>query len=191
MGDKKLTTNVLKDQDFQKIYQFDQVINVGFLGDFLYLTILVGGEKYPSPVDVFFDIKKNEGFTIDHQLACGKNQIQSANKSRNLENNLFGLEQLSLFMSFPQQNLRVNPINVDLVFHFSDINCIKNLDVKYPEIRDRLVRIIEEPKEEDGNFIVPDASILNAKQIFRLAPYHQKQRNSYFISPIISTGLSS
>ena len=105
-------------------------------------------------MDVFFDIKKNEGFTIDHQLACGKNQIQSANKSRNLENNLFGLEQLSLFMSFPQQNLRVNPINVDLVFHFSDINCIKNLDVKYPEIRDRLVRIIEEPKEEDGNFIV-------------------------------------
>jgi hypothetical protein len=154
VGSNKVPADVLQGSDFQKMYQYDQPMLVNWLGDYLYMIMLIGGDKNPSRMDVFYNTKTKEVFTINHQTRCSKSPKQTENKSHNLENDIFGLEEVSLWMYSPFENLIIQPINVDMTAHFSDIECIKGLEVKDKELRDKIVRIIDQPQEDDGNFLV-------------------------------------
>lgn len=154
VGDNKLPADILSSHEYPNIYKYDMPMMVSWLGDYLYIPMLIGGEDRPSRIDVFYDTKKNEAFSIDHKVRCNKSAPSATNKSRNLENDIFALEEVGIWQYSYQQNLCIHPINVDLLTHFSDIDCIKNLDVKNPDLLKRIVQIIEDPQEEDGNFVV-------------------------------------
>lgn len=154
VGENKITSEVLSGSDFSQIYQYSQVAHVSFMGPWLHIMLLEKGTRGPVMRPVWFNTTTRESFTLTHRPRCKKGDDPVNEGSYSIENDLFGLEQLNYFVTFPAQQLAIHALAVDLTDLFQDIACIKALDVQLPEIRDRLVQAVEEPAETDGTLLV-------------------------------------
>lgn len=154
LGENKLPFKTMKSPNFQDVYHFDQPMTINWVGNYLYMILLLGGSEHPSRRDIFFDTDKDEAFTISHVGKCMKGEATPDSRSAIIENDLFGFEPVTLNNYFSKEKVCIQTFPIDILAHFYDLDCIRNQEVKYPEIRDRLIRAVKEPQEDDGTFLV-------------------------------------
>lgn len=110
----------------------------------------IGGVSYNVRFLSACDKKSEEVFILSDSPECDKSSYQ---KSPVVKNDLFGIEPVNIREFDQQANRYVAWLRVGMIASEYDLDCIRNKEVKLPEIRDQLIEIIESP-DMDNNMVL-------------------------------------
>lgn len=110
----------------------------------------IGGISHTVRFTAAYDKKSEEVFILSDNQECDKSAYQ---KSSIIKNDLFGIEPINIRRFEKQTNLYVAWLRVGMIASEYDLDCIRNKEVKLPEIRDQLIEIIESP-DVDNNMVL-------------------------------------
>lgn len=138
------TLEYLRDNSYStssSTLSFTFVMGVSFLPDYLVAHIA----DYDM-ILVFYNLKTGETFSVGRETACDIYESSWKWNFSSMENDIFGIEP-AIFASFsPDQNLCAYQYNWDIT-DTRDLDCIRELEVSRPDIRDQLLEICENPKD--------------------------------------------
>ena len=102
---------------------------------------------------VFYNLKTGECFSIGRETACDIYDSSWKWIHSSMENDIYGIEPANCYMYIPDQNLSAARFNWD-ISESRDLNCIRQLNVSRPDIRDQLLEICENPSDDQGIVLV-------------------------------------
>lgn len=127
-----LTKEVMHNREWSlKIYDYTFPFFVNFIPGYLYVSNS-GGK---SGGLVLYNLKKQEAF------------------STKIENNMFGIG-IGLNRYYPDQNICAYQYRWGDYAEYHDLDEIRRMDVKIPEIRDQLLEYAENPSEDLGPVVI-------------------------------------
>ncbi|MCK5820451.1 MAG: 6-bladed beta-propeller [Bacteroidales bacterium] len=122
-----------------------KVFSVNEYGGFLFVEGMNGQER----INVAYDKKNDEVFSLSHQTTCDTSKIFI---TPTMENDLFGIEPVFIHSYNKELKKYVGLVTLDVIGQFYDLECLKKKEVILPKIRDELVELIED--EENSNNLI-------------------------------------
>lgn len=95
---------------------------------------------------VFYNLKTGETFSVGRETTCDIYESSWKWIFSSMENDIFGIEPATFANFCPDQNLCAYQYNWDIT-DTRDLDCIRKLEVSRPDIRDHLLEISENPKD--------------------------------------------
>ena len=102
---------------------------------------------------VFTNRENGKTFSTSKDLSC-KNPSSSLNRKAYIENDIYGMEAILFEHYWPESNALVGFFPAFYTKMLSDLDCIRKLNVRQPEIRDKLLSIIKEELFDDEVVLV-------------------------------------
>ncbi len=124
------------------------IYSVNFLPD--HLLIMMGTPN--GFVPVFYNLKKDEIFSIQEEAQCLT--FGPGFKAKSIRNDLCGFEEVSLRHFYSSVELCALTIPLDLPFFETAAPCFKTLDVAQPAVRDQLCAYFINPPRNLGVVIL-------------------------------------
>jgi len=142
-----LTSDVLKKREFSNIYDYTLVMSVNFLPDRIVAWILSPKGFF---IPVFYEFKTGETYSIGRNSTCRVADYNPPVWTSSIENDIYGIEPPMLVYYYPDQKLCIKEFEWGVNNNFMDMDCIKQLKLSHPDIRDQLVGYCENPSEDLG-----------------------------------------
>lgn len=124
------------------------VMAVSFLPDYLIAYMSERDDLIP----VYYKLSTGETFSVGRTMTCDKTNSSDELYS-SMENDIFGIEFSYLGTYIPEQNLCAYQHYWDLSDSY-DTDCLRELDVIRSDIRDQLIEMSENPKDDQGLVLV-------------------------------------
>jgi len=102
---------------------------------------------------LIIDKATNIAFAPDRPIACNTNPGEGWIRT-SIENNVFGLEPLFFEQYIPERNEIVAAVSPGSAAETHDMACLRQLQVKFPKVRDQLVAIAESGMGWENSAIV-------------------------------------
>jgi hypothetical protein len=109
----------------------------------------IGGMAHMQPFSAAFNKTSGELFLLTDKPECNTSSYET---STVIKNDLFGIEPVNIRRFDRQANRYVAWMRAGMEASGNELDCIRNKDVKLPEIRDQLLKIAE--SEDDNNKMV-------------------------------------
>jgi len=109
----------------------------------------IGGMAHMERFSAVYNKKSEEVFLLADKPECNTASYQT---SSDIKNDLFGIEPVFIRRFDRQTNRYIAWMRAGMVASENDLDCIRNKEVKLPEIRDRLLEIAE--SDEDDNKMI-------------------------------------
>lgn len=141
--------------DYMKTFTFELPPHKQYPNYFIYSIseteqyFFIGGMAHKEHFSAAYNKKTEELFLLTDKPECDTSSDQI---SSTIKNDLFGIEPVYIRRFDHQANRYVAWMKVDMVTSENDLDCVRNRDVKLPEIRDQLLQILE--SDEDDNKMV-------------------------------------
>ncbi len=124
------------------IYEYTFPWTVHFISGYLVADIVKENQT------VLYNQKTGESFSIASKPSCLIDDGDSRNAVNTMKNDVFGFEPPRLWFYYHQQNLIVQQFEWGRISDTKDLDCIRQLDVTHPDIRDKLAEYCENPSDD-------------------------------------------
>lgn len=142
-----LTKDVMFNQQWSlDIYEYTFPWIVHFISGYLVADFVKDGRT------VLYNLKTEESFSIGRSTVCLKDDKQEPYNC--IENDVFGFEPTRIWHYSPVQNLCVVLFDGDRMTQTRDMDCIRQLNVSRPDIRDQLLEYCENPSDDQGPVLI-------------------------------------
>ncbi len=116
-----------------------QAIHLTDVPGYLFVTIVENGLSRA----LVFDKKTKAAFAIDRPIACDTGSRVGWVIS-SIDNDIYGLEPFFLYDYFPERNEIIRLIRPGWTSETLDMACVRQRQVKFPEVRDKLIKLDED-----------------------------------------------
>ena len=127
--------------------QYNSISGILEFSDYLFFVLYNEG-RYP----MVYDKKRKDAFTLADDQDCVFSSSHEYRSAR-WDNNIYGFPNVPLNYYFPDQNMVASYIDLGSISH-EDLECMKRKNVKLPEKRDQLVKMIESYTGEELPLLV-------------------------------------
>ena len=125
-----------------------QAIHLTDVPGYLFVTIVENGLSRA----LVFDKKTKAAFAIDRPIACDTG-LRVGWVISSLDNDIYGLEPFFLYDYFPERNEIIRLIRPGWTSETLDMACVRQRQVKFPNVRDKLIKL-DEDNASSQNFAI-------------------------------------
>ncbi|MCD6347782.1 MAG: 6-bladed beta-propeller [Bacteroidales bacterium] len=123
------------------------IMSVNEYGSFMFMYGLRGDGRF----NVVYDKKTGEIFELQAITAC---DTSGTFTTQTIENDLYGVDPIYINRYDPGIGMLIGWVRTSWLGSNYDLDCIRNKKVKYPELRDQLLRIAEDEEASENMLLV-------------------------------------
>ncbi len=127
-------------------YPINFIYSISESSGFLFLS----GVSHDKRFSAAYDKKSEEVFLLSDVLQC---DTSSRGKYAVIKNDLFGIEPVYIQTFEKPANRFVSWFRLGMIASSYDLDCLQTRDVRFPEIRDRLIELSKSP-DVDNNMVL-------------------------------------